>query len=293
MLNFFANIFGYVLNWIYILFQNYGVAIIIFSILIKIIMLPLSINQQKTLKKNEKLQKEIKILQVKHKGNQEKINQEMMELYKREKISPFSGCFSIIIQLILLLSMFSLVRMPLTYMKKIDNQVIQDKIVEIKENYGEDKISSVYPEISIIKYLQQENKESEMAINMNFLGLDLSNIPQENYKDIKVYIIPVLYVISSIISIKISTRVTNKKEKINIEDEKSSEDVLKKEDSDQEQLMGQMNKNMSLMMPILSVSVSLVAPLGLALYWLVNNIIMIIERLVLNKIFSKGDEENA
>ena len=71
-------------------------------------------------------------------------------------------------------------------------------------------------------------------------------------------------------------------------------DLVPKEENDQEQLMGQMNKNMTLMMPILSVSVSLVAPLGLALYWLINNIIMIIERLVLNKIFSKEEEkENA
>ena len=55
----------------------------------------------------------------------------------------------------------------------------------------------------------------------------------------------------------------------------------------------QMNKNMSLLMPILSVSISLVAPLGLALYWLVNNIIMIVERLILNKIFSKEEEKDA
>ena len=117
MINFFAEIFGYVLNWIYILVKNYGVAIIIFSVLVKIIMLPLSIKQQKTLKKNEKIQKEMKILQIKHKGNQERLNQEMIELYKREKINPFGGCFSVIIQFILLLAMFSLVRSPLTYMK--------------------------------------------------------------------------------------------------------------------------------------------------------------------------------
>ena len=70
MFNFFANIFGYILNWIYILVKNYGFAIIIFSVLIKLAMLPLSINQQKTLKKNEKIQKEMKVLQIKHKGNQ-------------------------------------------------------------------------------------------------------------------------------------------------------------------------------------------------------------------------------
>ena len=80
-------------------------------------MLPLSIKQQKAMKKNEKVQKEMKILQVKHKGNPEKLNQEMMELYKREKINPFGGCFSVIIQFILILSMFYLVRSPITYMK--------------------------------------------------------------------------------------------------------------------------------------------------------------------------------
>ena len=68
MINFFSNIFGYVLNWIYLLVQNYGLAIIIFSVLIKILMLPLSIKQQRTLKINEKLQKEIKILQIKMGG---------------------------------------------------------------------------------------------------------------------------------------------------------------------------------------------------------------------------------
>ena len=57
-------------------------------------------------------------------------------------------------------------------------------------------------------------------------------------------------------------------------------------------MTAQMNKSMSLMMPILSVSVSLIAPLGLALYWLINNIIMMIERLMLNKLFSKEEEEN-
>ena len=124
MINFFSNIFGYFLNWIYSLFQNYGLSIIIFSILIKLLMLPLSIKQQKAMKKNEKVQKEMKILQVKHKGNPEKLNQEMMELYKREKINPFGGCFSVIIQFILILSMFYLVRSPITYMKKIDKAVI-------------------------------------------------------------------------------------------------------------------------------------------------------------------------
>lgn len=286
MISFFSNIFGYVLNWIYIAIQNYGWAIIIFSVLIKILMLPLSIKQQKTLKKNEKLQKEMKILQIKYKGNQEKLNQEMMELYKRENINPFGGCFSVIIQMILIFSMFFLVKSPITYMKKIDSDVINTSIASIKEEQGENSVSTQYPEMSIIKYLQKENKtEDSQYINMNFFGLDLSQVPNENYNDIKVFIIPILYVISSVISVKLTSSITQK-------ENNNSQDSENKDETSPEEMTQQMNKYMVWMMPLLSVSISLVAPLGLALYWLVNNIIMIVERLVLNKMFSKEESEN-
>jgi len=295
MFNFFANIFGYILKWIYLLVKNYGLAIIIFSVLVKIVMLPISIRQQKTMKKNEKIQKELKILQIKHKGNPERLNQETMELYKRENVNPFGGCFTIIIQFILLISMFYLVKSPLTYMQKIDSNVIENEIVEIKKVNGEDSISQGYPEMSVIKYLKQNNDtENQMYINMDFLGLDLSKVPQENFGDWKVFVIPVLYVISSILSIKMTTNMTNKKkeEKEKNKEEKALLTEENKAEMDQEEMTAQMNKSMSLMMPILSVSVSLIAPLGLALYWLINNIIMMIERLMLNKLFSKEEEEN-
>ena len=293
MINFFSNIFGYILNLIYEFVGNYGWAIIIFSVLIKLVMLPLSIKQQKTLNKNEKIQEKMQIIQIKHKGNQEKINQEMMELYRTEKVNPFGGCFSIIIQFILLFAMFYLVRSPLTYMKKIDNSTIENQKAEIKQEMGDNSISAAYPEISIIKYIQEKNMtDNDLYINMNFLGLDLSKVPQENFKDVKVFVIPVLYVISSFISIKISTNMTNKKEVISEEENEKDKSNEKNDEVDPTEMAQQMNKNMSWMMPILSVSISLIAPLGLALYWLVNNIIMIVERIILNKLFSK-EEENA
>ncbi len=292
MISFFSNIFGYVLNWIYLIVQNYGLAIILFSILIKILMLPLSIGQQKTLKKNEKIQKEMKILQIKYGDNKEKLNQELMEIYKREKVNPLSGCFSVIIQFILLISMFYLVRSPLTYMKKIDNSAIEEQKTKIQQEYGEESLSRNYPEMSVIKYAQPGTDSEKMMLNMNFLGLDLSKVPQENYSDFTVYIIPVLYVISSVISMKIGTVKTTKKDENN-EESKELINQKDKKEIDQEEMTAQMNKNMSLMMPLLSVSISLVAPLGLALYWLINNVIMIVERLVLNKLFSGEEKENA
>ena len=124
MIAFFAKIFGFVLNFIYELIGNYGIAIIVFSILVKLAMLPISIKQQKTMKKSVKIQAKMKEIQFKYKNNPEKLNQETMELYKTENMSPFSGCLSAIVQIILLFAVFYLVRSPLTYMKKVNPDVI-------------------------------------------------------------------------------------------------------------------------------------------------------------------------
>lgn len=303
MISFFSNIFGYALNFIYSLVNNYGIAIILFSFLLKLLLLPLSIKQQKTVKKSEKVQKELKIIQQKHKNNPEKLNQEMMALYKRENMSPFSGCFSAIIQIILLFAMFSLVRNPLTYMLDIDNNKIETVTQYIKKEEGEGYINQTYPQTSIIKYVAQKEKEieiikdeevvekinlEEMYINMNFLGLDLNEIPQQNYSNIKVFIIPFLYVISSIISIRMTT---NKKKKKMETEKVKKEEGDKNERGEEIDMATQMSKNMSLTMPFLSVMVSLLAPLGLALYWLTNNLLMIIERLVLEKFLKDKEEE--
>ena len=344
MIGFFANLFGYVLNFLYEFVGNFGWAILLFSVLVKVIMIPISIKQQKTMEKSQRLSKEMKNLQFKYKNDPEKFNQEMMDLYKREKMSPFSGCLSSIIQIILLFSVFYLVRSPLTYMRKIDSTTI-DKLQQVVVQEGS---NSNYREIAVINYInkvkngeitkneeevenqeeqeaqedsekieqenveqiensntevqeennenienssEQENKEEinindyvdEAYINMEFLGLDLSKVPTEDLTNIKTLIIPILYVISSIVSIKLSTKMTNQSNEKTAEGEQEYD------------AMAEANKSMNMFMPIMSVLIALIAPLGLALYWLANNILMIIERIVLNKFFKNKEEakENA
>ncbi len=292
MFQFFANIFGYLLNFINNFVGNYGLAIILFTVLIKIIMLPLSIKQQRTMKKSTELNEKIKVLQFKYKNDPEKLNREMMDLYKKENMSPFSGCLSTIAQFILLISIFYMVRCPLTYMEKINNDQINTYVQQLKD--GGITVNQAYSEIDIIReldYLKEKMPENEglnkINLNMNFCGLDLSKIPQQNLNDWTVYIIPALYIISTFISMKITTSMQKKSKKndgvIDIT-EKEEKDSKEEEKNEMEDMMEQSNKMMSWMMPIMSVSISLVAPLGLALYWLVNNILMIGERLVLNKI---------
>ena len=79
MFQFFANLFGYLLELLYNLVNNYGLAIILFTVTIKLILLPLSIKQQRTTKKSAELQEKMKILQFKYKNDPEKLNQEMMK----------------------------------------------------------------------------------------------------------------------------------------------------------------------------------------------------------------------
>ena len=322
-----SNLFGYILNFIYNLVQNYGLSIIIFSILLKLILLPISIKQQKTMKKTAKIQGKVKEIQDKYKNDPNKMNQEIMDLYKKENMSPFSGCLSSIIQIILLLAMFGLVRNPLTYMLKIDQNTVNGVANYIKKESAENKIDNAYPQISILKYVsknsdkaivinetakendienitaeeniqQDEEKEKnkteinlkDLYINMKFAGLDLSNIPKENWNDWTVFVIPVLYVLTSMISMRITTKMTSKNKKNDII-EIEQKDSKKDDEINPEEMTEQMNKSMTWFMPIMSVSISLIAPLGLALYWLVNNVLMILERLVLNNVLKSEEEE--
>ena len=149
MFEFFANIFGYLLQFLYTLVNNYGLAIILFTLIIKLLLLPLSIKQQKTMTKSSELQEKVKVMQFKYKNDPEKLNKEMMNLYKTENVSPFSGCLTSIIQMLLLLSIFYLVRSPLTFMEKIPQENINTYIQQLKD---EGKvISNVYPEIDLIR----------------------------------------------------------------------------------------------------------------------------------------------
>ena len=290
-----SNLFGYLLNWLYQVFNNYGIAIIVFSIIFRVVLIPITIRQQKTMKKSAEVQEKLKEVQKKYKNNPEKLNQETIELYKKEKMNPFSGCLSSIIQIIIILAVFYLVSRPLTYMKKIDNEIIEKYSTEIKEESGS---ISPYYEIEIIQKKGQE--DNNVYINMNFLGLDLSKVPNQNMKDFRVYIIPLLYVITSFISIKLTNSMQQKakaKEDVKLiesaeKEEKTEEDVAEKKQEEALESMQEMTKTMNYMMPIMAISIAFIAPLGLALYWLVSNSLMIIERIAINKFMKEEESQN-
>ncbi len=280
-----SSLFGYLLNALYSVFNNYGIAIIVFSIILRIILIPITIKQQKSLKKSAQLQEEMKEIQRKYKNNPEKLNQETIELYKREKMSPFAGCFSSIIQLVIILSVFWLVSQPLTYMKRIDANVINDYKTQLQQ---EGSLSG-YAEIEIIN--RYGTQDERVHLNMDFLGLDLSKVPSNNLNDWRVYIIPLLYVVSSVISIRITNNFNKKKKE---EPKVITDGTNPKEEPSELEAMEAMNKNMMYMMPLMSVFIAFIAPLGLALYWFISNILIIIEKLIIDTVIKhKEEKENA
>jgi len=194
-------------------------------------------------------------------------------------------------------------------MKKIDTNVINKYASVIKEY--ELITSSAYPEIELIRELDnirnlktteniemdeektnlEEIKDEEldsMYINMDFLGLNLAQVPTKS-SDWKAYIIPVLYVLISMLSMKFTNTATPKQEEIEPVENKDEKSLTKPEEEFDP--AAQMQKNMNMMMPIMYVSIALIAPLGLALYWLMNSLLMIVEKVALNKLL-KDEEEN-
>lgn len=111
----FAEVFGYLLGLIYNLVQNYGVAIIIFTLLTKLILMPFTIKQLRSSKAMAALQPKMKEIQEKYKDNKEKQNQMMVELYKEHNYNPLSGCLPLLIQFPIIIGLFTALREPGTY----------------------------------------------------------------------------------------------------------------------------------------------------------------------------------
>ena len=288
---------GWIIKTIYDLVQNYGVAIILFTIVVKLLLLPLNIKSQKAMKKQQKIQPIMAELQKKYANDQQKLQQEMMKVYKENNVSMAGGCLPMLIQMPILVALYQAIQKPLTYMfnvpyKNIPSDVV-NKVVELAEKAGEkvtgnaEQFVSQLMSVDQIKISswagQEEGKLHEWYINFNFLGLDLSKKPQnaiaylsdpmENLSVVLLLLIPILAIVSSFLQSKITMK-------------QSGQD--KNSGTDQAQSM---NAMMKWMMPIMSGYFALILPAGIGLYWIVSGVVQIIQQLALNYYIEKKGED--
>lgn len=125
---FLGSIFGYVLWPIFNLVNNYGIAIIIFAIIAKIVLFPFSIKQQKSMANNQRLQKKQQEIREKYKNNKQKANEEIQKLYQKEGVSPSSGCLTSIVPMLVMLGIFYSISSPLTNTLHLDQTLVDSTV---------------------------------------------------------------------------------------------------------------------------------------------------------------------
>lgn len=264
MINFIAEIFGTLIRVIYNLVgNNYGLSIVVFTILTKIILFPITYKQTKAMDEMSKLAPMEKEIREKYKGNKEKMSEELAEMYSKNKINPLGGCLPLLIQIPIIIAMFVIVKQPLKYIMQVPNEQIKEYTMEYlnKEEVTDNEIQE--------KQIQIANEKK--LINMRFMGLNFGEIPanalSKNVETKASYyslLIPILSLVFSILQIKQSQKTGN------LTDEQK-----------------QQQKTMNLMMPLLSAYISYIMPLALGIYWLLGNILQIITQFIVNKMIKK------
>ena len=275
---------GYILGFVYSFVQNYGWSLIIFTLLIKAILLPLGLKQQKATTKMQQVQPKLAELQAKYANDQQKLSEETMKLYKEYGVNPMGGCLPLLIQLPILFGLYRVIYSPLTYMLHYSEEKIAELTASYVAQYGEIPAkAAAQAQIFIAK--------AEELINFNFLGLDISATPSISNPNI-IWIVPILAAATTYLTSKVTTMMSgNKKDKkITENGEIKKERVLS---PDQKSSTGSANsaesmtKSMTVMMPLMTLWITFTLPATLGVYWTISNVFSILQTVLLNGYFKK------
>lgn len=310
MLAFIASCFGYAMSFIYGIVQNYGVAIILFTILVKVLLIPLMIKQQKSMQKVQELQPLYQELQRKYGNDSQRLSLEYQKLLKEKNMNMFSGmgcsgCLLQLIQLPIILGLFYMMVSPLTYILKLPAEEIDGYKEKLNAYYAELDIEKAkisgdiltsgeraeYYEKDYLKnsrYVELVIAKQENLFNMEFLGINLGDIASENRDNYLLYILPVLCMIVTFISLKLSSDETKKQQQQMVTAPNNTEKSLTKPED--EMIMPNMTV-MNTMMPIMTGYIAFIAPQGLGLYWTVNSTLQLIQMTVTRHIKNKKSEK--
>lgn len=206
--NFFGNIFGYLLWFLYTIFQNYGIAIILFTLIVKALMFPTTIKQQKSMAKQSKLAEKQKELQKRYGNDKAKYNDELQKLYEKENINPTSGCLTTLLPFPIMLGIYYSVIFPLQNTLHIavervteaTNYVSQIPGIASAGNYVELEIIKNWDVLknSLTMFTSSDVTKIESFVKgFKFMGLDLLGTPQTAAFMDFLWLIPVLCLVSS------------------------------------------------------------------------------------------------
>ena len=299
--------FGWLLGQLYNLFQNYGVAMIVFGVLVQLIMLPIKAKSKKSMMKMSRVQPLIQDIQKRYANDTQKQNEMLQKLYQEEGISMGGGCLWSMIPLFILIPLFTVIREPLTYILG-ETAEVSAQIIEVIKAAAPEIFSknNYYDQVSAAQAIPQFVEQLKAAIpgiseatlagvNFSFLGINLGAIPQFNifsstwawdWAHIGAFLIPCLSAGSQVLSMWIA--------------QKGNDSVLTNEKGIQDKEMAknsqqnQSTQMMMYMMPLMSLWIGFTVSASLSLYWFVGGIIGMISDAIMTKHYRKiYDAEDA
>ena len=277
--------FGYVLEFFYGFFHNYGIALILFSLAVKVILLPLSMKQKKSMMKTSRLQPKVKQIELACGDDKQKYQQEVNQLYKDEGVSMMGGCLWSLLPLLILFPLYNVIREPLQYLLHLTDSQVESIQAAFAAAKGIDvKKVDAYWQYTAAADMATYGKgivENVKSINFNFLGINLGEQPNwrfwklRSWSEIGGLLIPIVSGGLNYLAMFISQKTNDTV----ITDDAGNKDAAS--------ATAQTGKAMTFMMPLVSVVFGYIMPLGLSIYWIAQSILGIVQDYFLTKHYRK------
>ena len=277
-------VLGFVMFYINKFTNNYGLTLLIFSILVKVLMIPLGIQQQKGLIANARMAPKMKALQKAYGNNKQKYSEELQKLYNEEGFSPLSSCLPLLIQFPILFGMLDVIYSPIKHIVRLPADVIEKSIEIATGILGEGGMNAYSKEISVLSavkansapFIEGIGAEATAALtdfDFTFFGLALGETPtlKPDGKPMGLYLVLLLIpILSGVTSLAMSL-------------------ITKKASPNADATANSMNTSMLIMMPMMSVWISFMVPAGVGIYWLMSNCLSAVQSLILNKVMNPAE----
>jgi len=293
MLSAIAKPFGMLLLWLYNLVGNYGIAIFLFAVVVKVILLPFQMKSKKSMMRMNRLQPRVKELEKAHGGNQQKYQQEVSKLYREEKVNPMSGCLWSLIPFPILIALYQAIRYPLTIMMRVPAEFIEaggaiyEKLQEL--NFSS-TLNEAYIQLAQSQFISENWEhfaglhDRLVNIDYSFIGLSLGQMPKWNFfmscdwSDVSswlpalgLFLIPIVSALLSWLQMKAS-------QKMNPQPTGNDANASTM-------------KSMNLVMPLMSLYIGFVMPAALGVYWIYTSVLGFLQEVILNAYYKKVMEK--
>lgn len=276
--------FAWLLLVFYNLFNNYGLALILFAIVIKIILFPFSLKGKRGMIQMNMLQGQVQRLQKQYANNKQKCNEEVQKLYEKEKVNPMSGCLWSFLPLLLLIPLYAIIRQPIQYMMNVSAD--QVALIAQKLNfgstgaYGELTLASLLGENSLVLSTAKTVSQNVFPINFQFLGMNLAQQPtwkiwtqSFTWNNVGLFLMPIISAGLSVVMGIVSTKTNNMNQ--------------------QKGQQASSNKMLMVISPLMSLWIGYAMPAGLCVYWIINNLLSIGQEILSAKMLKKDYEAAA